>query len=68
MIWKKLTWNILDDLPILDGRSHLEDWCSIVASWRQSQLPMVSQVLESISSSRMYVDLSDSDDAALFIL
>jgi hypothetical protein len=45
---KKLTWDVLDDLPILDGRSHLELSHAIAQSSRQSSLPIVTGGVENI--------------------
>lgn len=41
-----LTWNILDDLPILHGRRHLEWRHAMVPNLRQSWLPAVVQMVE----------------------
>jgi len=40
---ESLTWNILDDLPILDGRSHLDIQCTIVP--RLTQVVVANCVL-----------------------
>jgi hypothetical protein len=44
----ELTWNILDDLPILDGRSHLGMWYAIVLTSTQSRMLIVTQARKSI--------------------
>jgi hypothetical protein len=40
----RLTWNILDDLPIFHGRRHLERWYNMVPSLKQSWLLAVVQM------------------------
>ena len=44
---KKLTWDVLDDLPILDGRRHLEIDYATLRRVCESLLPML-QWLESV--------------------